>query len=61
MTITIDRRKQVIVDMTSLEAIKNAIAVDLDANTVIIVERNYGGEVQTAHHFPCGLKIVSRY
>jgi hypothetical protein len=58
MTITIDRRKQVIVDMTSLEAIKNAVAVDLDANTVFILER---GEVQTAHHFPCGLKIVSRY
>jgi hypothetical protein len=61
MLITIDRRVQMVVELSSLEAVHNAVAVDLDANTVMIAERTYKGEVQTVHHYPQGLKLVLRY
>jgi hypothetical protein len=61
MLITIDRCVQMVVDLSSLEAVRNAVAVDLDASTVMVAERTYKGEVQTTHHYPSGVKIVRRY
>jgi hypothetical protein len=61
MLITINRRAQMVVDLSSLEAVRNAVAVDLDASTVMVVERTATGEVQTTHHYPQGLRLVRRY
>jgi hypothetical protein len=61
MMVVIDRRRQMIVDRSSLNEIVGAVAVDLDAGTVEIVELTYRGEVHTSHHFPGGLRVIRRY
>lgn len=59
--IVIDRKTQMIVDKSTFDEIRGAIAVDLDAGVVEIVKRAYGGDVHSSQYFPAGLKIMSRY
>jgi hypothetical protein len=60
MMIVIDRARQAIVDMSSLEEIRGAVAIDTDSNEVTIRYLTHAGERFNVERYPAGLKVVRK-
>lgn len=49
-----------VVDLTDYSEVAGAVAVDLDAQQVVVRQMTYSGEMQKTITLPCGVRLVRR-
>jgi hypothetical protein len=55
------KERQAVVDLCTMDDVKGAVAVDLDANQVVVRrKKSDGGDEQITLYFPGGIRVVRR-
>jgi hypothetical protein len=60
MLVTIDPKKQMVVDLSSFGEVPNALAVDLDAKQVMVIEGRNDNKREVLLSFPAGIVVRRR-
>jgi hypothetical protein len=60
MLVTIDSKKQMVVDLSSFGEVPNALAVDLDAKQVMVIEGRNDNKREVLLFFPAGIRVRRR-